>query len=278
MKLALLGVAGAAALLVMSLAPGYAPSATEAQAPTSVSVDVVPAGNTAASVGTIQACASAQKGDSFIVNIVISDVKDLLASELAVSYNPDVLEVTGRDVEQFQAASAGSQILDLSGKVPDDDGRYEIQFVDTADPLAPENGSGILATLTLRAKGDGASPISIAPVDLNGDGKPDRGILLRNAAGDAIGDTSGDSLFDGPAKDAEVRVGESCSGADAGNLVQTVAGDSSVPGQTGGSGANSSDGGTDTTLIAVVAVAVLAAVAVLILVAVLLRRRGATGH
>lgn len=277
MKRLFLGVAGmASALLVMSLAPGNAPLATHAQAPTSVSVDVVPAGNTATTAGTVQACASAKNGDSFIVDIVISDVKDLLAAELAVSYNADVLEVTGRDVQQFQAASAGSQVLDLSDKVPDDDGRYEVQSVDTADPLAPDSGSGILASLTLRAKGEGTSPISIAPVDLDGDGTPDRGILMSNANGDAIGDTNGDKRFDGPTKDAEIRVGESCSGADSGNVVQTVPSGSSVPGQT--TSANSSTGGgSDTTVIAGVAAAVIAAVAALVFVAVLMRRRRASG-
>lgn len=236
-------------------------------------MDVVPAGNTATSAGSVQACASAQNGDSFIVDIVISNVQDLLAAELAVTYNPDVLEVTGRDVEQFQAASAGSQVLDLSDKVPDDDGRYEIQSVDTADPLAPDSGSGILASVTLRAKAEGVSGISIAPVDLDGNGTPDRGILLRNASGNPIGDTNGDTLFDGPANDAQVRVGEPCSGADANNVVQTVGGSSTSP-SANGSGASGS--GSDTGLIIGVVFGVLAGGAALAAGAfVLLRRRSA---
>ncbi len=271
------GVAGstlAAGLLIISLAGSWSgPVRSHAQAPTSLSVDVVPAGNTATSAGSVQACASAQNGDSFIVDIVISNVQDLLAAELAVTYNPDVLEVTGRDVEQFQAASAGSQVLDLSDKVPDDDGRYEIQSVDTADPLAPDSGSGILASVTLRAKAEGVSGISIAPVDLDGNGTPDRGILLRNASGNPIGDTNGDTLFDGPANDAQVRVGEPCSGADANNVVQTVGGSSTSPSANGSGAAGS---GSDTGLIIGVVLGVLAGGAALAAGAfVLLRRRSA---
>ncbi len=262
------------ALLVMSpLAGGSLRSPLSAQAPTSLSVDVIPSGNTATSVGSIQACASATQGDSFIVDIVISNVTDLLAWEIPISYNPEVLEVTGRDVEQqFQSVSPGSQVLDLSDKVPDNDGRYGLQAVDTADPPSPDSGSGTLARLTFKATGPGISPISIAPVDLNDDGKPDRGILLRQANGDAAGDANGDSIFDGPAHDAEVRVGQSCPGPDSKNVVQTV-GRGADQGSAGE--ADTGGGGAGTALIVGAAVAGVAGVALLVAIALLFRRRRA---
>lgn len=270
-RLALVTPVLVGALLVMSpLAGSPVTLSSHAQAPTSVSVDVIPSGNAATSVGSVQACASAQQGDSFIVDIVISNVKDLLAWEMAVSYNPEVLEVTGRDVErQLQSASPGSQVLDLSDKVPDDDGRYELQAADTADPPSPDSGSGTLARLTLRARGPGISPVSIAPVDLDGDRSPDRGILLREANGEATGDDNGDSLFDGPAHDAEIRVGQPCPGQDSKNVVQTV---ENGAGQ-GSAGEN--DGGADTALIVGAAVAGVTGVALLVVLALLFRRRRA---
>jgi hypothetical protein len=265
-----------AALLVMSPPAGLVAPSLHAQTPTSIGVDVVPSGNTATSIGNVQACASAQQGDSFIVDILIT-VNDLLAWELPVSYNPDVLEVTGRDVQkQFQSANPGSQILDLSDKVPDDDGRYELQAVDTADPPSPDSGNGILARLTLKARGPGISPLGIAPVDLDGDNKPDRGILLRQANGDIAGDVNGDSIFDGPALDAEIRVGQPCPGADSKNTVQTV--ESGSDQDSDGEATNTGDGagGADTALIVGAALAAVTGAALLAFLALLLRRRRAT--
>ncbi len=273
-RLALVTPVLGAALAVMSpLTGGPVTFSSHAQAPTSVGVDVIPSGNAATSVGSIQACASAKEGDSFIVDIVISNAGDLLAWGMPVSYNPEVLEVTGRDVErQFQSAGPGSQVLDLSDKVPDDDGRYELQAADTADPPSPDSGSGTLARLTLKARGPGISPVSIAPVDLDNDRSPDRGILLRTASGDIAGDVNGDSIFDGPAHDAEIRVGQPCPGQDSKNIVQTV---ENGAGQGSAGGADTDDGGADTALIVGAAIAGVAGVALLAVIALLFRRRRA---
>lgn len=265
---------GAGLLVISSLSGATAASPADAQAPTSVSVDVIPSGNTATSVDSIQTCAAAEEGDAFIVDIVIQDMEDLLAWELPVTYDPDVLEVTGRDVtQQFQSANPGSQVLDLSDEVPDGDGRYELQAADTGDPPSPDSGSGTLVRLTLTAIGEGVSPLSIAPVDIDGEGGPDRGILLRASGADGltsiVGDDDGDSIFDGPALDGEIRVGRSCTGADSENVVQTV--DGGTDQDTGDD--DDTDGGSGAAVVVAATLAAVAAVAVLAFV--VLRRRAA---
>ena len=72
-------------------------------------------------------------------------------------------------------------------------------------------GIGIgLARLTLRATAPGESTIGVAFRDLNDDGAPDLGPFFRNVSGQPIGDTNGDTFFDGPTSDARVSVGAPC--------------------------------------------------------------------
>lgn len=222
---------------------------------TGLAIDVLPAGNKANEIDAIEDCAEADVGDVFLVDIVIEDVQDLLAWEIALSYDPAVLSVTSRDVMVFQDANSGSSVIDLSASTPDTSGRYVLGAVDTADPPSADSGSGVLAHVTMKAIGEGTSPITMDKLDLNGDGNADQGVFLRNVAGEIIGDEEGDSLFDGPTDGAEVRVDGDCPDApDA--RVQLVSED----GQSEGSASADDDGGTSVLLIII---AVLAAIVVL---------------
>lgn len=205
----LVGVLIAVALLLAAGAGGTL-SPANAQGTTTLSIDAIPTDNTPTSVMRIDTCASAGEGDTFAVDLVIESVTDLLAWELIITYDPEVLEVQDHDAEMFQAANPGSEVIDLSEETPDDDGRYLLQSFDSADPDSPDSGSGVLARLTFKAIGPGVSPLTIDKLDLNSDGTLDQGPLLRDVAGDIIGDDDGDTLFDGPVKSAEIRVGEPC--------------------------------------------------------------------
>lgn len=214
MRLWSLVIAPAIALLLSLLVSmsGLAPRSL-AQEPTRLSIDAIPTDNTPTSVIEIDTCASAREGDVFDIDLVIEDVTDLLAWELYLSYDPEVLEVQDHDAAMFQDANQGSKVIDLSEDTPDDDGRYLMQAFDSADPDSPDSGSGVLARVTIKAQGPGVSPLRISKTDLNDDGTPDQGPILRDAAGDIIGDKNGDTLFDGPRKGAEIRVGELCADA-----------------------------------------------------------------
>lgn len=232
----------------------------------SLAVDAAPTGNTATSVASIEPCASAQVGDTFEVDLVIRDVTDLLAWEIGISYDPMILEVRGRDVQMFQAANAGSGVVDTSGETPDSSGRYVVSAVDTADPAAPDSGSGVLARITFKAIKEGASPLSLEKIDLDDDGTPDQGPFLRAENAAIIGDENGDAIFDGPTDDAEIRVGAPCPASGTGEFLN---GD-----QTGPKVRTVGDGGIGTgAIVGIVVGAVAAALIAGGLAAFLIRRR-----
>jgi hypothetical protein len=181
-----------------------------------IGIDANPDGNTATSLGPRDECVSVSSGDTMQVDIFVDDVTDLLAWEAYFKYDPAVLEVSDRDLQFFQAANQGSELTDLSEDTPDTDGLYLLQAVDTADPPAPDSGSGVLARLTLTAVGPGVSAVSLPQIDLDADGEPDVGPLLRNADAEIIGDETGDTFFDGPNHSAQIAVDEACPDEDDG--------------------------------------------------------------
>jgi hypothetical protein len=175
-----------------------------------LALDVDPTGNGPAKIGSVDTCVSVAKSDSFQIDILIENVKDLLAWEVYFQYDPAILQVTQRDVRLFQQANPGSSVYDLSEKVPDDDGVYRLSAADTSFPPTPDSDSGVLAELTLNALGSGTSDLSLASQDLDGDGKPDRGPFLRDADTNIIGDLNGDTFFDGEMHGAQIAVDRPC--------------------------------------------------------------------
>jgi hypothetical protein len=145
----------------------------------------------------------------FDVDIFIQNVEELLAWEAYVAFDPTVLEVAGRDVQMFLAGNPGSSVLDVSGRVPDP-GLYQVAAADTSDPATPDSGSGVLFRLSVKALDSGTSDIELIVRDVDGDDLADLGPLLRNVDGDVLGDTNGDTIFDGPIESAEVTVDTQC--------------------------------------------------------------------
>jgi hypothetical protein len=255
-----------------TLAPGTTsvptPSPTPPGVPigaTQLAIDAVTTGNAATTVGQIDTCASANKGDVFLVDVIIRGVQNLLAWELPVSFNKDVLRVENRDVKMFQQANKGSNVFDTSNQTPNDSGVYFASAADLADPVSPDSGDGVLVRLTFSAIGNGTSQLSLKPVSISGGSRPDRGILLKNIDNAIIGDTTGDTFFDGPVSDAEIRVGSDCpSGA---RVVTTQASATT----------SSSGGGSSNTWVWVAIGAGIAAVAAASAAGVLYMRRRRSG-
>lgn len=183
---------------------------TAAQGPVTMGVDADPRGNTAASLGPIDSCVSVSRGDTFEVDLFITNVADLVAWEAYFEYDMTVVNVVGRDVMMFQAAEPGSRVFDLSETLPDIDGRYRMSVVDMAESSASESGSGVLGRLTLRAVGAGVSPANLLLFDIDSDGKIDSGPFLTSAAGEPIGDIDGNGVFDGPISQAQIAVDAAC--------------------------------------------------------------------
>ena len=178
-------------------------------------VDADPDGNGPLSLATIDACTSVARDDVFDVDIYIENAQELLAWEAYIGYDPEILDVVGRDVEMFLAGNPNSSVLDVSGRVPDP-GLYQVAAADISDPPTPDSGSGVLFRLSMKAISSGTSSIELVTRDVDGDGRTDLGPLLRNVDGNVLGDTNGDSIFDGPIGSAEVSVDAPCQGAGSG--------------------------------------------------------------
>ena len=197
--------------LVLGLAVA-APAGGPASAQNSplIGVDADPTGNEAANLGDVDRCVSVHSGDTFAVDIFIRDVDELLAWEVYIEFDPEVVEVVGRDVDMFLGANSGSSVFDASSGVPDNSGLYRMAAADTSDPPTPDSGSGVLVRTDLKALKRGVSDILLATRDINGDGTMDAGPLLRNVDAEVLGDENGDAIFDGPIENAQVGVDTAC--------------------------------------------------------------------
>ncbi len=181
-----------------------------AQGPVSLAVDANPEGNTATSLGPTDQCIAVQKGATFQVDIVVRNVNDLLGWDSHVIYDPSILKLNDRDVKLFLAADPNSNVFDASDAPPGIAGRYRAAGADFADPPIGHSGSGVLARLTFSALSSGASLLTIARLDISGEGKPDIGPTLTAVDGRYIDDADGDGYFDGPVADAWVAVDSPC--------------------------------------------------------------------
>jgi len=158
------------------------------QASPAISLDVEPSGNTATSVGTIDACNSAAAGTTFDVDVVVQDLPGLDGYQLDLLYSPSVLSITAIEPGLF----LGPEGVDFSDTVPDSDGHVLLQYANMEGPS--RSGSGALARVTFQTVGSGLAPIKLVNV------------ILGQSGGEAIGDSDGDNLFDGPVVDAFVAV------------------------------------------------------------------------
>jgi hypothetical protein len=72
------------------------------------------------------------------------------------------------------------------------------------DPPAPDSPSGVLARLTSGTLSFSVSLVSLACLDLSGDGNSDIGPIPTSLTGHGIADSDSDTHFDGPPADARI--------------------------------------------------------------------------
>ena len=180
--------------------PVPTPTPTPTPVVTSMGIDAVTTGNSATTLGTVQSCTSVSSGQQFSVDIFVKNVSDLLGWFTTLQYDPGVLNVAAIDVQMFQAADGNSTIFNASDPVPNSDGSFDASGIDLNAPPADDSGSGVLGRVTLVAVSPGVSPLTMSVPSLVG------------VSGQQIGDSNGDSVFDGPVASAEVSVGGICPG------------------------------------------------------------------
>lgn len=168
------------------------------QVATTLAIDADPLGNSAASLADIDACVSVAAGETFDVDVVVTDITDLSGWQADFVYDASVVSVVAMNAQLFLAAEPGSNLIDLSpGNLPDTAGAYRMIVADISQSVG-EDGSGVLARVTLQAVGQGASDLNL------------RQMKLGDSAAKAIGDIDGDNVFDGPVSEARVYVDEAC--------------------------------------------------------------------
>ena len=138
---------------------------TQASPGVTVGVDADPTGNSATSLGAIEASRTVACGETFFMDVFIQDVTDLLIWSLTLRYDPSVLRINGQDVQMFLAANAGSDVRDRSLGDPGlaggwGGGYYDVTAADAGEPAAPDSGSGVLVRLTVAAVATGSSQVS----------------------------------------------------------------------------------------------------------------------
>lgn len=161
-----------------------------------ISIDTQVEGNSAAEVGTTQSCVAMSGGTNIDIDVVIEDIHDLASFEMTLVYDPAKVKVVAVDVNQFLASLAGSNVVNLSGSLPDSSGSYTIGARD--DALTGPDHSGILVRVTLQAVGTGIADIAISSV------------RLINTGGAALGDHNGDGIYDGIINNATLAIDQVC--------------------------------------------------------------------
>jgi hypothetical protein len=155
-------VAALAAALVMTAAAAWSASGgqgtTQASPAVTLGIDANPAGNTATSLGPIETSRTVACGETFDVDIYITDVTELIVWSVFFNYDSSVVYPSARDVQMFLAAAPGSDVADHSDGDPDFDGKYDLL---AADDVAPDSGTGVLARLTLKAVEEGTTTLSM---------------------------------------------------------------------------------------------------------------------
>jgi hypothetical protein len=160
---------------------------------------------------SVPSCLEIEEGDTFEIEVTITNVSGLAAWELYFAYDRELLEVAGRSVRLFLDQQPNSNVFDFSEPVPNTTGLYRLGAADlSTEGDTAESGSGVLATISLVAKESGVSWAEIYRADLNGDDTIDFGPTLTGARGAHIADSDGNGIFDGTIRSGQVAIGESC--------------------------------------------------------------------
>jgi uncharacterized repeat protein (TIGR01451 family) len=137
-------------------------------------------------------------GQQTTIDLFITNVQDLLGWATSINYDPALVNITAINVKMFQAADGRSFIVNASDPTPDSDGSFYASAIDLAAPPYQDSGSGVLARITITALAPGIASLTIANPSLT------------DVNGNFIGDTNGDSFFDGSVFHAQIYVDLPC--------------------------------------------------------------------
>jgi hypothetical protein len=128
-----------------------------------IAIDADVTGNTATSLGPLNACTRAEPGSNVVLDLVVDAVpasRPFIAFQVDIVYDPTLLTLTTTDNEFLLGANGTFEPFEgLSDPLPDTDGRYTIIVADLSQLELAESGPGVLTRLTFAAKGRGMSTV-----------------------------------------------------------------------------------------------------------------------
>ncbi len=202
--LRLVGLAAAVAVAaVVAMATGQLPMSVQAgPGGPAVSVDAFPdAGNTATTVGPIDAGRSITCGATFNVDIVIQGVANISGFQANLLYNPAALKVTAVNYN-YLLTTTGTVVIDFGDPTPDTDGDFLLfAAMFSTSPFTGASGDGVLARITLQAVGSGSSALDLTSVK------------MADQTGAAIPPTA-NGFYIGPVNDASIAAAPPCADTD----------------------------------------------------------------
>jgi hypothetical protein len=142
------------------------PQSPQAVTAPTVSVDTEITGNSAITVGAVDACQGvASSAGPFSVDIVIQGVTSLSLFEADLLYNGAVLTVIDPVLSEFILATPPFPpplVFDLSDTPPDNDGVFHISIASSGNG----SGNGVIVRLTLQPNGGGTSHLKLDRVSM----------------------------------------------------------------------------------------------------------------
>jgi Cohesin domain len=103
-------------------------------------------------------------GDTFSLNIIVSDVVDLYGFQFDIGFSPSVVSATG--ITEGAFLSSGGSTFFIPGDIDNVLGTISLTG-DTLLSLSPGvDGGGILATVTFQALTAGSSPVDLSNIIL----------------------------------------------------------------------------------------------------------------
>ncbi len=131
-----------------------------------VSMDADITGNTATSLGPLNACTRAEPGSSVTLDLVVDAVpasRPFIAYQITIEFDSDLLTLTTMDNEFLLGVNGPFEPFEgLSDPLPDTDGEFTMIVADLSELENAESGKGVLTRLTFTAQGSGLG--TVAPV------------------------------------------------------------------------------------------------------------------
>jgi hypothetical protein len=212
-KQAAFGLIAALALLALVTVAENADQEVARATSLSVGVDTNATGNSSTAVGTVDACRVVSINQVFDIDLVFENgISNLIAADMWFQYDSTKLQIQSYTIMYLNDPPT-SQIQDGSEDLPDvfEPGVFHIGAVDNGETQGDTGLEGVLFRINVKAIGTGLSSARISKMDVDNDGIPDRGITLVNSSDVNIGDTNGDSLYDGTTVNSAVFVGSGTS-------------------------------------------------------------------